>query len=229
MGYCVTYLWSTTETPNRVFTIFNCEDKVWEGVSILDAEPRGRATTTSGSTPSTQSTQPPTTTPAAATAAPEGSSPPVGAIVGGVIGGLAVIGAVVLGVVYIIFRNRKASRGTYEPAAKTEPETPHDSGRDSMLFGKPAPPYPSYDDLTPPQPPSSIFPGSTLGYPQHQTVSSEVVLIKSTGTPSEAATSPLSKEMPTSPASKEMESEGMTTIPLVPELSSVRNTAELAG
>lgn len=124
--YCITYLWSTTATTSKTFTLFNCEARKFSNdPQVLLAEPLN---STSSSDPTTvrpaNSVSPSTTTKtvvgssssapptdAAANAYSEGGSSgaPVGAIVGGVVGGLAVIGLVVLGIFYMVIRNRRAN------------------------------------------------------------------------------------------------------------------------
>ncbi|KAK1756287.1 hypothetical protein QBC47DRAFT_412859 [Echria macrotheca] len=245
--YCATYIWSTSATPNRIFTLFNCDDQIFSGQAILDAEPRTRIGSSSGlvattSATATSSTPAVTTTAVAASA---GTSTPVGAIVGGVVGGLAVIGIVVLGIFYMFFRNRRvaaAGRGSYIPAAKTEPDGSNGyESPSSTVMASAAAAAVSFNNVTPHHPPppaappsispptASVSPlsGSTVPYSNTQppdAAADELSKMKASP-PVEAVTSPLSKEMPTSPASKEM---GIS--PLAVELPTAQSRrSELPG
>lgn len=89
------------------------------------------STPTSTSSTSTSTTPTPTPTP---TSGGGGSSTPVGAIVGGTVGGLAVVGIIAVAAIFMFLRRRK---------------------------NKPQTPDPNYAAMgQPPQPPMSSYPGS---------------------------------------------------------------------
>ena len=125
------------------------------------------------------------------------------------------MGLVVLGIFWMFFRNKRAAaRGSYEPAANMEPDTPGGGYTSSVVT--PAPPYKmtysgsfGSDVASPP-------PGNTPG------ITSEVVMVKPDGLAVQVSTRPLSMEMPTSPMSKEM-----ATSPTASELPGGGETAEL--
>ncbi|KAK5663861.1 hypothetical protein OQA88_65 [Cercophora sp. LCS_1] len=205
--YCATYLWSTTATPNRIFTLFNCYDKIFSGQSILDAEPRFAYDSTT-STPVTSPTQTPTTTPDSSPA--PATATPVGAVVGGVVGGLAVIGIVVIIVFYMFFRNRRAGpdRGSYLPAAKHEPEGPDSpiggGSKDAVVETATHVAAAPVSNTPPPVSVSPLSGGTTTPVPVSAVTGVGGGEMPTSPMSKEVATSPLSKEMPTSPASKEM-------------------------
>ncbi|KAK0666893.1 hypothetical protein QBC41DRAFT_357747 [Cercophora samala] len=110
-GYCRPYHWSTSATPNRTFTVFACmPGKHTDAGTLLPTRP-------SGSSLPTDSSNDPTyedllrfggSTFSSPTAPPSvKSDTPVGAIVGGAIGGLAVVGAVIVAIFFMFFRSKK--------------------------------------------------------------------------------------------------------------------------
>ncbi|KAK3357768.1 hypothetical protein B0T25DRAFT_567018 [Lasiosphaeria hispida] len=249
LPYCGTYIWSTPATPNQVFTLFQCDDKIFSGVAILYPEPRGVVTVTDVSTTSASTSSASTSSTATHAAADSGgSSAPVGAIVGGVIGGLAVIGFVVLGIFYMFFYGRRGQRGTYAAAAKGEPDG--SNGHDATPASTQNPFPPTYNPTAyggaPPHmytqayarapspafsPDSNMPPlGITPSTVSHQAMSPEMEMLKAGGL-IEVPTSPVSKEMPTSPSSREMPtspmSKEMPTSPLSRELPTGPRATEL--
>ncbi|GAB1320056.1 hypothetical protein MFIFM68171_10266 [Madurella fahalii] len=135
--FCRTYLWSTSATPGRSFSIYVCEDRPMIGVGTMLAEPptslidrfstrtrsmHSSATTNSNSSPGSSDTR-----------AGDGSTP-AGVVVGGVVGGLAIIGIVVLGIFFMFFRSRGTDARNIEPGAPapfTKPEEFSTSGSPS--------------------------------------------------------------------------------------------------
>ncbi|KAK0710856.1 hypothetical protein B0H67DRAFT_583552 [Lasiosphaeris hirsuta] len=244
LPYCGTYIWSTSITPNQVFTLFQCDNKIFSGVAILYPEPHGVVTVTDVSTTpaSTSSASSASSTATHAAADSGGSSTPVGGIVGGVIGGLAVIGFVVLGIFYMFFYSRRGQRGAYAAAAKGEPDG--SNGHDATPTSTQAPFPPTYNPTAyggaPPHayaPSPAISPDSTMpplgNTPRnvpHHAMGPEIEILKAGGLV-EVSTSPMSKEMPTSPSSREMPtsplSKEMPTSPLSKELSTSPRATEL--
>ncbi|KAK3331835.1 hypothetical protein B0T19DRAFT_397660 [Cercophora scortea] len=138
--YCVTYFWATTATPNAIFTLYNCEEKAYAGKAILDAEPPLDTATTSELSSATSTSSETSTTPTASAtpvAASSSSSAPVGPIVGGVVGGLAVIGIVALGGFYLHLLNRRKNAAALEKP-EAEPSLPKDPSP------RPSPAPPAY-------------------------------------------------------------------------------------
>ena len=148
--YCVTYLWATTATPNSIFTFFMCDESIAAGAQQFMSPTNPFAkTTTSTSTSSTRSSTSHITTTlnpsslissdsSLSTTAPltstltvvptpsnsssgGGSSTPVGAIVGGTIGGVALIGLVALGAFLIIRRTRNKNQNQIPPQGGVAP------------------------------------------------------------------------------------------------------------
>ena len=221
--FCVTYFWSTVATPNRIFTLFNCAMKEWAGNGILDAEPRifvtGNSSTTQA-TPSTSALSAPATTDATPSS---NTAAPVGAIVGGVLAGLVVIGAVVLGVFFMFFHNRRrASWGSYTPA-KTEPEGP--PGYDSRSLASPplGAPTGQFVHLDAPHSVSAIssVSGSTVvnSPPLRPHAESDPTKMQNLS----VASRPVSREVSTSPSPTEMG----TFLPAVELPNTERATVEL--
>ncbi|KAK4661363.1 uncharacterized protein QC763_702955 [Podospora pseudopauciseta] len=110
-GYCRQYHWSTSATPNRTFTVFACMPGKHTDVGTLLPTPP------SGSSLPTESSNDPSyegllrfggSTFSSTSDTPSSKSEtPVGAIVGGAIGGLAVIGAVIVAILFMFFRSKK--------------------------------------------------------------------------------------------------------------------------
>lgn len=99
----------------------------------ISSRPTAPTTTSTPSTsqPSTTNSGPSTLTvtptPTTTSAVPvPGKKTPVGAIVGGVVGGLAVIGAIILGVLFFLRRKRNASAPATTPVAAPGPSPPTD-------------------------------------------------------------------------------------------------------
>ncbi|KAL8366384.1 hypothetical protein RB595_004925 [Gaeumannomyces hyphopodioides] len=124
---CYTLIFSTTATPGRLFSILQCQSSA--GVESLLATPPALLTSSArSSSSSTQSTTTSTisTTTSAGGAAPgagiigESSSTPVAAIVGGAVGGVAVIGLVVFAICLIMQRSRRTKSGYQSPPHQVE-------------------------------------------------------------------------------------------------------------
>ncbi|KXX81263.1 hypothetical protein MMYC01_203183 [Madurella mycetomatis] len=127
--FCRTYLWSTSATPGRSFSIYVCEDRPMIGVGTMLAEPPtsliDQFSTRTRSTHSSETMDPGSLPASGDTRGGDGSTP-VGAIIGGVVGGLAIIGIVVLGIFFMFFRSRRIEGRDNEaeasvPFAKPEP------------------------------------------------------------------------------------------------------------
>ncbi|KAB5515542.1 hypothetical protein GE09DRAFT_579237 [Coniochaeta sp. 2T2.1] len=134
--YCVTYLWATTASPNQVFSLFNCDTHDWAGQQILSAEPFAATTTNTSSAPNSQATVPANDN-NNNNSGGGSSSTPVGAIVGGVIGGLAVIGLFVLCLVYLLLRYRRQK-------AARQLDTHHGGADEAALLSGPTSPAGAY-------------------------------------------------------------------------------------
>ncbi|KAK3322663.1 hypothetical protein B0H66DRAFT_554906 [Apodospora peruviana] len=228
--YCATYLWGTSETPNKLFTVFACQDKLFSGQSILYPEPPVFImddTPTSAVPPSTSSTSgAATTTP---TQSPGGgggsggSSTNIGGIVGGVLGGIALVGILLLAFYWIRTRSRRQSANTAETpgGSETSPGGGHANGGPTPPVMS-SPPPPSYmggsstvtggvspmtnsTTLSPEQQP--LVAGMGGGGQQHHADSTDDEIKKSA---IEMATSPSKYEMTTSPTYYEMPSNGVT-------------------
>lgn len=104
---------------------------------MQDYPPNGRTrvrSTSSTSTPTPSPTPTPTSTPTPTPTPTQSDDPkpaPIGPIVGGVIGGLAVIGAVILGIVYI--KHRKGAHP--KPAPLPQMDEYHDFSQPSEMPG----------------------------------------------------------------------------------------------
>ncbi|KAB5516982.1 hypothetical protein GE09DRAFT_1231116 [Coniochaeta sp. 2T2.1] len=178
--YCVTYLWATTASPNQVFSLFNCDTHDWAGQQILSAEPFAVTTKDTSSAPNSQATVPANdnnnNTTSNNNSGGGGSGTPVGAIVGGVIGGLAVIGLFVLCLVYLLlrYRRQKAARqlnthhgGADEAAPLSGPTSPTGGG-----YGAPVIKAEEYGGT-----PSSMTQSSSTAYATPATVSPYTTLL----------------------------------------------------
>ncbi|KAK0755071.1 hypothetical protein B0T18DRAFT_386841 [Schizothecium vesticola] len=135
---CYTLVHSTTASPGKVFSIFQCASR--GGRDTLLASPPGvtsaGTTSTSSSSSSTHSTTAQTSTPPAPSPPPSSGSEstPVAAIIGGVIGGIAAVGLVALLITFLIIRHRRNP-----PPAASPPDMatsgagvhgkPHDQGQ----------------------------------------------------------------------------------------------------
>ena len=137
---CHTYKFSTTASPNLVMTLLACQSAKGSG-TLLDYPPAFTKTSgstskksTSSSTQSsssslstTSSASSTTTGPAAPTDAPPPAEPaqatPVGAIVGGTVGGVAVIGAAALAI-FFLRRREKAKDDSSAASTVTGPMQP---------------------------------------------------------------------------------------------------------
>ncbi|KXX76598.1 Proline-rich receptor-like protein kinase PERK1 [Madurella mycetomatis] len=108
---CYTLLFSTTATPDRVFSIFQCQ--TMGGLATILATPPNypvtSPTTSSQNAPSTTLTDP---------SEGAGSFTPVGAIVGGVVGGVAVLGLVTFLIILYVIRSRRRN-DTAQPVQYT--------------------------------------------------------------------------------------------------------------
>jgi hypothetical protein len=172
--FCVTYLWSTTASTNT-FTLIACESVRYTGFPTLAAEsPSGTGTTTKrttsttrSTTSSTSSTSSTSTSGTSTTTGPpgptnsgdnggSGGAAPVGAIVGGVVGGLAVIG---MGAVALVFFLRKKKSGG-------SPSVPPSTigGMPPTPYGSP-PPQPMHQTPPPGFPPQAPYGGYYQGTP----------------------------------------------------------------
>ncbi|KAI0121000.1 hypothetical protein BJ170DRAFT_688417 [Xylariales sp. AK1849] len=173
--YCITYLWSTTASPGAVFTEFNCDASRFSGQYFLAASTP--STTSSSSSTSTTRTTSATTTSSLATASSSpaavpipsessssssggGSSTNIGAIVGGVVGGVAVLALIGLGIWFFL---RKKKQNNTHVAAQEQPQM-------AQSTGYPSPPPPgaqgsNYDSRYSYAAPGSQFSPTTQGYP----------------------------------------------------------------
>ncbi|KAK4173214.1 hypothetical protein QBC36DRAFT_389863 [Triangularia setosa] len=114
-GYCRQYHWSTSATPNRTFIVFACMPGKHTDIStLLPTKPSGSSLPTEslndpsyddllrfgGSTFGSSTTELPSIK-------NEPGGTPVGAIAGGIVSTLAVIGAVIVAIFFMFFRNKK--------------------------------------------------------------------------------------------------------------------------
>ncbi|KAK5659880.1 hypothetical protein OQA88_13343 [Cercophora sp. LCS_1] len=129
---CYTLIYSTTASPGKKFSILQCQAS--GGSDILLATPPNFTLTSSSSRPSST---PYSTTPATTTSGGGGgssgsnnggnntnaeNSTPVGAIVGGVVGGVAAVGLIGFLIFWaIIHSRRKNLQPTYAPVAQPPP------------------------------------------------------------------------------------------------------------
>jgi hypothetical protein len=105
---CFTWRFSSSASPSSVYSVFNCYASGGTG-RLLDAPP---ALTATSSTPSgglnpptdTTVTQP---TPTDQPSGGGGGGAPVAPIVGGVVGGLAIIGIAVVAIIWMVVRHRR--------------------------------------------------------------------------------------------------------------------------
>lgn len=88
------------------------DGRTWSALTI---QPTGTSPLTTGPSTPTSPTSTTSLTPTLTHSPSPKQSTPVGAIVGGVIGGLAVIGAVISGLVYMCLRNRRKNRTNDQP------------------------------------------------------------------------------------------------------------------
>ncbi|KAK4223269.1 hypothetical protein QBC38DRAFT_517225 [Podospora fimiseda] len=143
--YCRQYHWSTSLTPDKIFTVFVCEElKHLDAGTLLATPPvipitlssqtKSQSTTTSSCTSSS------TTASATIETAPSSTTgnAPIGAIIGGVLGGLSVIGLMVVIIVFMFFRNRR----------KQQQETSRDTGGESANQAQEYPPESSVSNIS---------------------------------------------------------------------------------
>ncbi|KAL7927513.1 hypothetical protein ACQKWADRAFT_308267 [Trichoderma austrokoningii] len=101
---CYTWVISTSASTDKaieLYTIFGCSLTAGTG-TLLTVDPGWLATHTFGSTTTTAST---TSSSPSATSNPDKSSTPVGAIAGGTVGGVAVLGLIGLAI-FLLYRHR---------------------------------------------------------------------------------------------------------------------------
>ncbi|KAK4445896.1 hypothetical protein QBC34DRAFT_383812 [Podospora aff. communis PSN243] len=173
---CVQYVYGSV--PVSGFSWLQCGAQATREVALLSATTGGTETTTT----STPSPPPPPGSPATATPTPTpvpapGNSTPVGAIVGGVIGGLAVIGLIILGLFYI--NRRSKNKPEPDPPAPQQPEVGYAPGPESppLGYGPPADfrgsmfkaPYETNSVSVGSPPTSPTFPGDGSGIAQYHT------------------------------------------------------------
>jgi len=106
---CGAYVMTSKDSPATSYTMHGCFLPNYGRTLMLQDSPpsisiRGGSSTVIGNSPVTI-TVPATPGPTTAVSEPASSSPPIGAIVGGVVGGLAVLALLILGIVFM--RRRK--------------------------------------------------------------------------------------------------------------------------
>ena len=133
---CHTYIFSTTASPGRTFSLFNCDVSTGIG-TLLDYPPEftrslsssssKSVTTTSSSrttsSESTTTTSSSTPTPTQDPGAGSGGGSNVGAIAGGTVGGLAVLGAAGLLIFFFFLRKGKSDKDPVSPPPP-QPQVP---------------------------------------------------------------------------------------------------------
>ncbi|GAB1315237.1 Proline-rich receptor-like protein kinase PERK1 [Madurella fahalii] len=163
---CFTLLFSTTATPDKVFSIFQCQT-IGGPATILATPPNYSETLPTmpslSNTPTSTSTNP---------TEDAGSFTPVGAIVGGVVGGVAVLGLFAFLIVLYVIRNRRRNQPVQYTHVTQNPQ--------GVLTGHhPQPQYPQSQllvdkpyDTSRPQQPYQMVPAHQPGYnivPQNPT------------------------------------------------------------
>lgn len=170
---CVTYLWATTATPNQVFSLFVCDTDSWAGQQILDSEP-GPVTTTSDEPTTTGPTSSKETSNSPVPTAPSGdkndnnkddggNKSNVGPIVGGVVGGVALVGIIALVGVWIVLRNRKKEKALASNSSSNNANNSYMGGDGSGPPSQAPPPMSMYAPST--YAPSGYQAVSTFGPP----------------------------------------------------------------
>lgn len=121
---CGTIFFSSSADPDRTYTIIDCFSAGFGSTYAMQDYPPDLSTSTSTSTSSTSTSTTSTTTTAPSTTTtppgPTSTTPPptpdkptpIGPIVGGVVGGVAVLGLIGLGIVLILRRNRNPPANT---------------------------------------------------------------------------------------------------------------------
>jgi len=192
---CFTWRFSTSASPGSTYSLFNCYGKGKGGIGTLVDAPPGLSLT-SGILSSTSNPNPSTSDDATSTTAPGGggsSSTPVGAIVGGVVGGLAVIGIAVVALFWLFYRQRRThdppqpsmagstlggsvspagTAGTYY-AFNRHPDDAQQQQRHQSMYGPGVHGYYAGEQKAPGQPgydPHASF-GGQPQFPQQQVVS----------------------------------------------------------
>ncbi|KAK4138998.1 hypothetical protein BT67DRAFT_431453 [Trichocladium antarcticum] len=109
LPFCYTLLFSTTASPAKVFSIFQCQDV--RGTATLFATPPDYSVTASTTASST------VVEAASSTSTPDSSSTalPIGVIVGSAVGGMAAIGFAMSLVVFYVARSRRGDRSRKQP------------------------------------------------------------------------------------------------------------------
>lgn len=132
------------ETDGRAFVTTVFDDSSSELPTTSTNTKKSTSTTDSSSSntssPSTSTSSGPSSTPG--TSGGAGSSTPIGPIVGGVVGGVAVIGIIALGIVFILRKKNSSAPVAAAPPSQPPPTTPapHQS------FYASSPPPPGGDD-----------------------------------------------------------------------------------
>ena len=149
---CGTVLFSSSANPSETFTIVNCYQSGFDETLLMQdfPPPTATSTTTSTSTSDSSSTganQDPTGSSPADGPPRETSTPrpkkstPVGPIVGGVVGGVAVIGLVILGILYLYRTRPRASAAAAAGGAGSGPpptgQYPHDPAMQQLMGAGP--------------------------------------------------------------------------------------------
>ncbi|KXJ95102.1 hypothetical protein Micbo1qcDRAFT_156911 [Microdochium bolleyi] len=136
--YCITHLWTTTASPGKLYTQLNCDQQKFSGQYILAASP---PTTTTESLASPSSSTRSIKASASTSSAPtvpdnsvagggqnaqsnggnNSSGAPVEAIVGGVIGGVAVLAIIGFAVWYLIRRRTNRAAPVQQQGVVTSP------------------------------------------------------------------------------------------------------------
>ncbi|KAM7183553.1 proline-rich receptor-like protein kinase PERK1 [Naviculisporaceae sp. PSN 640] len=130
---CFTLLMTATATPGKFYSIFQCQ--TFAGVKPLYASPPGLSTSTSSSSEesTTSSTRTSSSTIQLVGTTPPGTdknngngdsgsgSAPLGAIIGGAVGGVAAIGLIAFLFFWLIIRNRKNKDNIQPPEGSKPP------------------------------------------------------------------------------------------------------------
>lgn len=130
---CGTILFSSSASPDRTYTNIDCWSAGFGSTYAMQDYPPGLTSSDTTTTTPTPTTSPTTTSPTTTTTPPgpttttpppePGPSTPIGPIVGGVVGGVAVLGLIGLGIFLIMRRNRHPPAST---AAAQQHQPPSD-------------------------------------------------------------------------------------------------------